>query len=85
MLRIDVCMNVLKGNRFTFLKPTNFVGIGIVVPFYSHAKFLDTEPKDKSSHYCCIHIVLFVYYADCISSVLMVEYTYRNILIETLV
>lgn len=47
VLRIDVCMNVLKGNRFTFLKPTDFVGIGIVVPLYSHAIFLTPNRKIK--------------------------------------
>ena len=33
---------------FTYLKLTNFVGIGIVVPVYSHAIFL--TPNRKRDH-----------------------------------
>lgn len=40
---------------FTFSIPTNLIGVGIVVPFYSHAIFL--TPNRKIT-YRLIHIAL---------------------------
>ena len=72
-----VYINVLKGGVFTYLKPTDLVGIGIVVPFYSHAIFLTPNRKIK--------VVITVVFIQCFlftMSIALVVCLWQNILIE---
>ena len=46
-LRIDSVYECVKGGLFTYSKPTDLVGIGIVVPFYSRSNFLTPNRKIK--------------------------------------
>ena len=71
-----VYMNVLR-DMFTFSIPANLVGIGIVVPLYSHAIFLTPNRKIK--------VVITVVFIQCFlftMAIALVVCLWQYILIE---